>query len=697
MRKDPRLESIYDKVSFDREERIRQIIVQHPCENFQIILEWLAEQLERKLVKKKSFPGNWVGQLNTDVHAIISKADSHYFHLFESNTLLPNDHEKDLKPLSFIIHRLYLEIWEQPELPENEYGVYTSLKELILENLARLIAPNQKFSRIDLWFGLIECFSRSSDFYNTLLETIPESFIENQRAKLFYQFDPAYVLKDAGYPLSSRNADSFHENYLENLRKLADATPWEHVTGMSHHYSEILFDENLSFRQQFAFRLGPDTHVEWLDSLHWIILQRVALIYLNNLDDAEQLIQAIINHPRKISTRTEYLLLIVLERYYDLLVNISRALFNLQQSDGAYTGHEKQKEFIAQGKLDWQQWEANDLTDSLQRKWKLIFPNGLDGSTYLLSVLEWITSKRKEDWINNPQPKPVIMVMDALKKTFTTFLTADLSTKLSLAATISILPANWERFGFLIDLVETDHSDAVFRLQVLEQIISYTKKENFKWNSGLNYYDEVINQACWASYLLAMEPDADKRIKTLIEEAKIPHEGWNYDFEKISKLMPSLIYWYMAGVGIGYKQLGKNDTINAIPLLKMILDKLLHQLRLSRLITEKEAYLLPLRFLLYTVLKYSIAERDWFALEILEKLDEPELVLQLCAYLIDLDKQNISIGSSIIDGFSKRIEADAWIVEAKLLRNKKLLPPKFKTEKEQLIKFREFHAKKMIS
>lgn len=681
MVKDQRIKNYHDLVKDLDSERYTILFSINQFEKIDEVITWLKNELNKKFTSKETDPKILFEKATNGytIFDLLIEGDIFYCSIFESEKLIPENCENLQKtnPLTIVVNQLYNTIWDINNSSEFlSLKIYFELKKHIEQLLGKSTASDTRYQTFSDWLKIYHITHGMCDFYVSWVSNIDKKLIANNIDELLF-IDPSDDLHELAEIIGHLNErENVSKNYKNKLTKHANKSNWEFIKEATDGSSLLSFNDDLSLKENLLLRFDIKSWLLWIDNLRLPILQDHAFFSIQDLSTIEQIIALILEKEIKFKTASQYLLLIALKNYYELLKKTTLNLFDLKEGQWHYDDNIVKQKIIDESTILFDSWVTSELEASCIRVFQLIFKDKpISESEYLNEIFEWINTYSKQRYIDNKYSEPSLKTLKTINDAFEDLLIQDSSIKIRFTKEITVAKINWQIFEKLIALFHSDETDSVFGDFLYDKYVQYIESENFNWNTQISYNDIIINQACDLSYLMTKLPDTMERWNSLFYQFKCWSEGWlsanNYDY----KVRRKETYILMVGACLSYSYYHQEKKKVAKKVFDEILEIVLGQYRVAST-HNLDNYEIIIKFLSHTLSKFSPIDADSFTRLIDEKCDDLELFL-IVAYEITffIQKGTLKLNDISIRIIKNQIDKNFWKIECRYSDG--ALKPKF--------------------
>jgi hypothetical protein len=671
-KRDKRLKDFFTLANEQKDSKYRDAIASHAFKRMAEIIAWLAAQVEENVLRGS------IGQTDYSwIAAVILEGNLHYADLFKRLDLMPRDWDlqKPIEPLSFAVDRICDAIQGHRSQINDEPSVYKKLEEAILASLAAVLAQDRRYAAFEKWTKLHHLFWQSHTFFGSLLDAIPESSIRTHEPELMPKADHDNVA--FGLTQADRRVDNstYHQAYLAKMDKYRQASAALYIQKLTEGADYIMLDDDMRFKQSLVSRLGPEASLAWIDTVYWPLTQAVALHGYNDLDETEQMIALLVAKRDTLKSRFVHLLLIMLNHYLELVRRISFNLSNLRNEHHYYdtvVGNTIQ----AEGLRSYDDWISADMANSIARVVSVITGEITVPDEELQSGLfGWVTEQEREPWLQNTFREPLLLAVDKLHKYYLDIYTSGHWSKSALLAAIEPDLLDWKKFKVLYSVWQTETAEESLRKKLIEKMTAFICSEDFYWNQRYEFNDEYINQALYFTNLIHNESDALLTLSALAQKFRNWHEGWAYNGAAGVKVANRYIFLLTCGVCLSYIYYDIGDTLTARECLQTYDREITLQYRSTVSELNRAHYLLPIRLVVYTLLKFDFTDFENFIRGKSNQLDDVEDLIVLAHSTMEsaIDLKQV-LPASLRNEIWDAVETRYWLITVHLPHAKSVDP-----------------------
>jgi len=692
MVKDQRIKDYHDLVKDLDNEHYNSLFSTHPFSKMGLIITFITNQLNKKFTSKESDPKILFEKATdeNDLSEVLKEGDVFYCSLFESENII-SENNKDLiksNPLNVAINRIYNSIWDMSNVSESHsLIIYSELEKYLEQLLGKSIAVYTRYPKFSDWLKIYHITYGLWGFYNNWISNIDKKLIESNISELLFigPSDQLHELADLiGYRREKGKASEAYEN---NLQALSDKSDWDFIREATDKSDMLSLNDDLGLKENLLLRIDIKSWLIWVDNLKWPILQDHAFYSIQDLATIEQIIALVVQEEPKLKTKSQYLLLIVLQNYYELLEKITSNLYHLKEGQWDLYDKKVRQDIIDESIILFDKWIASELEASCMRVFQLIFGSKpVSESKHFIGIFEWINNYSKQNYLDKRYSEPGLKTLKIINDVFENILILDPNSKIRITSEIVLEKINWQIFEKLITLFQSDETDGLFRDSLYNTYIQYIESDHFNWNGQVTYNDVVINQACYLSYLMTKSPAPLNAWHSLFNQFKCWHEGWitvnNYDY----KVRRKETYVLMVGACLAYSYYSQGKKTEAKKAFNEVLEIVLSQYRVASSHNSND-YEIVLRLLSHTIAQYSPIEVDSFIKLIDEKCDDLELFL-VVTYEISLlvEKSSLKLSTTSVSIIKNQIYTHFWKIEKRYSDNAlKHMLKYFSTLKEEIL------------
>jgi hypothetical protein len=419
----------------------------------------------------------------------------------------------------------------------------------------------------------------------------------------------------------------------------------------------VHFKSKSNLQRKLIYRLGLKEFLQFVDSLKYPIVQDYALSFLNELNDFTAILKYMVSTV-KLKTRKEYLLLMILQNYFNFLFHTLNDLNGIAIQK--YNESEDAKPAKEEAKNLYEKWINELVPQSFNTFLDILFKKKeLRGSRYFLLFFQWINDYSKL-YITNPGMNAKGELIDLLNESFQKRLDQHIKDRHFLIDNTDLRLINYEALKKLVSIYYENKTDTEFRDKLYNLYLNYIASESFSWHAQGNInFNEAINIPYYFSLVLESYPDALGKWNSIFEHSKTEHEGWAFT-KANHKLYDRESFLLSSGIGLAYSRYIQNESANTKEMLFEVLGKILQQHRYSSG-SKTIDYLTPLLFAAITIREFARDAVDEFILLLCKKLDDLKILLRCLHELID-DEVLYATTSSKKE-IKNRIKEEFWVIE----------------------------------
>ena len=667
MEKDERLKDYHTLKNESQAAEYKSLFAQNAFLPSEIAVVWLLEQLKQRISSSEDGAKTRFTDLNhsPELQTSLTEGDSFYTRLFDEGNWI-SERVQDMRsetPFSQAIERLYNRLWDlYNDEVRSELVVYSELEHHIEVELGRHVAKDSSLNNLAGWISIKDATHGLWKFQQSWVASIDEPKIQSLSNDLVY-IAPNVPLHELASLMERRHDKvAASASYATELKRLQTESDWTYVRELTDKSDMLDLNSDQHLKQDLLLRLGMEPWLKWVDGLKWPILQDHAFLFIQRIDRLEELVALITKGQLSLKTKSEHLLLMVLQNYVELIIKISNNLFHLKEGEWNYPESEDAQDIIDAARQQYDDWMNRELKDSCNRVFDMIFGAApVSESGYFDGVFEWINSLSKQHYNNKRYPNPSLDSLMIINEAFQQKLNNDTTNKLKIVASVPINQLNWQVFEKLVGILEHDENDEFFQRTLFDTYVSYLESDHFRWN--VKFEDLCLNQACNFSYVLKKLDHPLNEWKKLISKYRCIHEGWLA--RNIAGYEPRTkeAFVLITGACLSYTCYKENDLVNGVSVYDHVLDIVFEQYR-SDFSTNEKDYWIALQLLAHIVGTYDQTKANALAQLLADKMDTEEGFLVVTQTLTaTLLKQSQNLNGLSKTKIEERINGRFWIIE----------------------------------
>ena len=661
---DLRLRGMTELVNEVTFEKYEQAVSNHPYIHIPEIIRWIIKKLDVKLLGVKSAPDLTV------IAGILAEGDRHYAEIFSSQDLLPKDRDGSLpvEPLSDSVDRIIVAITGKRLRNEENATIYGYLEEALWTSLAELLALDARYNGYEKWQALVTLFYQSRTFYGALTSHIPIATTKEHEEELCAPYDPDNVVRYISQGDKRMEADAYQRQYLKKMDKYREAAPAVYVHNLTENSATMSLGDTEVFKKDLISRLGREPEVKWIDGLRWPLAQAAALNEYQDLAEIAALVTELVAQRERLQSSFVHLLLIMLEQHFDLMRRISFNLRNFETPLGSYYFDPAIAATLhAAGQSRLENWKENDIKNEIALIFAPISTISDPTDDLHRGLFGWVANQDRERWLNNPNANLILQMIDQLHEEYLEIYGPGKWAKTDLLKIIEPEGLDWKRFKILYSLWLADETDEGMRQGLKDQMGEYILSNDFFWNSSYHFDNDHFGQALHVTDLYFGIPDGAAELVTLTTKTRNWHEGWAYSGAGGIKEANRHIFLLTCGICLAYLHYDAGNAIPATKIWQATSQQIVEQYRATGSELDRNHYLLPLRMLVHTLLKFDEPALADCLKELFNKIDHIEDRIVLAHSMMESTgflKKMISAG--IRHEIWQHIGDQYWVMELRI-------------------------------
>jgi hypothetical protein len=664
-KRDERLIDFHRIIQDRNAAKFQSVISAHLFARLPELLDWLETQIPAEI------PGKNQPELSlTAIGGLLDEGDAYYETLFNVHGLLPEKDEEDEKhtdgALTYAARRISHLFTGHRDINGGVPSAYAELQEAIERLLGEKLAFSLQFATFKSWQLLTGLFWTSHTFFWGLADAVPLEQIRAQQVELLPDIDHNNVVAHLAQGDRRMDDPAYHREYLKKQAALQGATPYHYVDQITQGSDTTSLGEDQEFKLALTGRLGPDAVLQWLDQLYWPLAQAAALNSFDDLAELEELITLLCQKRSTLLTPFPHLLIFLLDRYLQLTKNISFNLKSLAAKhyyyDAAVAGA-----IEAEGRIKLAAWKENGMKDSIERVYRALSDQIPDPDAQTQQALfGWVAAQDKEMWLQHNSSELMLPILEQLQQGYLEIYRSGRWAKAALFAAVSAEALNWKNYKVLYALWETDPTEAL-RETLAAQMTAFLLKAKFSWNSGYHFEEHYLQQALHFTRLCISGPDAAAIHAELTKTNRPWHEGWAYrglsGYEQINRY----IFLLTCGCCRAYMHYEQGDIVMARTAWQPLDAEIVQQYRSTVSDHDRQHYLLPMRLLIHTLLRFEPAAIPDQLRQKCLQLDCTEDLLILAETLMDSASQlGVPVATALRQEVWQAVETGFPVIAARL-------------------------------
>lgn len=678
---DLRLRGMTELVNEVTFEKYELAVSNHPYILLPEIISWIINKLDVKLLGVKSAPDLTV------IAGILAEGDRHYADIFSSLDLLPKDRDSTLpvEPLSYSVDSIIEAITGKRLRNEENATIYGYLEEALWTSLAQRLALDARYNGYEKWQALVTLFYQSRTFYGTLTSHIPIATIKEQEKGLRAPFDPDNVVRYISQGDKRMEADAYQRRYLKKMDKYSGTSPAVYVEKLTDNSDTMSLVDTEALKKDLINRLGREHEVAWIDGLRWPLAQAAALNEYQDLAEIAALVAQLVIQRERLQSSFVHLLLIMLEQHLDLMRRISFNLRSFETPPGPHyfdPAIAANLHVVGQSRLE--NWKNNDVKNEIALLLAPIATINDPTGEFHRGLFGWVANQDRERWLTNPNSKLILQLIEELHEHYLGIYGTGKWAKADLLQAIEPDGIAWKRFKLLYSLWLADEADGIMLQGLKDQMVTYILSNDFFWNSGYQFDNDHLAQAMHVTNLYFSIPGGATELLALTTQTRNWHEGWAFGGAGGIKDANRYIFFLTCGICLAYLHYNAGDKNSAGNIWEDIRRQTLEQYRSTGSELDRCHYLLPLRVLIHTLLKFDEPALADCLKELFNKIDHIEDRIVLAHSLMDIAGfLKKSLTATIRYEIWQPIEDQYWVLVLRL-RHAKL--PELIRQNETLYK-----------
>jgi hypothetical protein len=543
--------------------------------------------------------------------------------------------------------KLYKRLFEKDGHNDEKYIIQSYIHCWLEDNLAELIARDNRFSSLVLINKLLDQAEMLHRFYSSFKSYVSKAWIiRNVDSWVNVTNNYSSVLDF----VRTFDGDYFRD-YEHQLNEWKTLSPWKFIQESTRGAEYAMLNTEYTFRNSILFKKDISLWIKFWDNLRIPVLQDIALLYLSSPFDYGLIAKEITKQKAELKSSPKHLTFLMINNLFDSMRKAEENLsfFINQERIANLSNFERDDELIKLGQETHVKWEKEKKT---------IFSKVFKEVSPLLTydeLGEWVFSYRpREVSSRNEFNKQYNEAIKLLTHSFNAFYS-----EIPFENKIQSLNKNFNLTSFNALMSQP----CILKIspeqvnELLHKLSDFICSESFYW-------DKTFSEMYWHSIknigkLLSLSEKPIDKAFDLVDQFRTINEGWNVS--KIDYKIYQREAYVICGVMLllEYKK-SFDSTQNRKLFLNKILNHTISQIRFSSY--EKEDYLMALYLSSFIIEQLYPSLKSKFETRLIQDIDDVIFVLKVLAN----DGYKISPkGKKLL---KKRCESEIPLIKRRLLQ-----------------------------